>query len=49
MTGGVPHGSADAATSSRKRGSAGYTHSSMNASSRSRSSSVVASKAKSMA
>ena len=49
MTGGVPHGSADRSTSSRKRGSAGYTHSSMKASSRSRSSSVVASKAKSIA
>src|SRR4051794_23373377 len=48
MTGGVPHGSSACSTSSRKRGSAGYTHSSMNARSRSRSSSVLASKAKSM-
>ena len=48
ITGGVPQGPADASTSSRKRGSAGYTHWSMNASRRSRSSSVVASNAKSM-
>src|SRR3954452_6449751 len=48
ITGGVAQGSGDRSTSSRKRGSAGYTYSSMNASSRSRSSRVVASKAKSM-
>ena len=48
ITGGVPQRSADRSTSSRKRGSAGYTHSSMKASSRSRSCSVVASNAKSI-